>query len=121
MEEYVYEKPVIKKRNITIFIIAISIVVLIILFLGYNQIFSTFNESIMLSQSECEIKMKQWCNDCYSINNNDIGVWNTGGTKVDEAFAKCSNNYYQTDWKSGQDCTGNTINYCLPQIDLPIE
>lgn len=120
MEDQMKEKSSEKKK---IIVIVAVIIILSIIFFAYSQIFSmpSGGVSMILSQSDCQIQMKQWCNNCYSINDNNINVWNIGGSRIGEAFAKCSNQYYQTDWTSEQDCKGNAIDYCLPQIDLPIE
>jgi len=109
-----------------IIILIAVIVVLSILFFMFEQIKpaytpNTVSSEILLGQSECQEKINKWCNDCFFANNQKTDVWNIGGTKIGEILAKCSVNYFQTDWTAEQDCTGNAIDCCLPQIDLPIE
>jgi len=101
-------------------IVLIIVVIIAFVLIFYWQINLIFFPKY-LSQSECQEKINKWCNDCFSANNKKTDVWNNPGTKIGEQLSKCSVNYFQTDWTAEQDCTGNAIDYCLPQIDLPIE
>lgn len=74
-----------------------------------------------LELSECQDKITQWCDECYSINNERIDFWENVGTKIGKALAECSNDYFGTDWTQEQDCTGNAIGYCLSFLSIPIE
>jgi hypothetical protein len=110
MEEVIYEKPVIKnshkKRNITILVIAIVILfVLSFIFIQEKD----------LTETQCIEDFTKWCTECFSINP-QLDVWNVGGTKIGKALAKCSSQYLQTNWTSEQDCTGDTLNYCINYI-----
>ena len=117
MEE-VYEKPVIKnshkKRTLIIFI-TVS-VILLVLFYGYNQIISIISpKETTLTGSQCIEGFTQWCTECFSANP-QLDVWHVAGTKIGKDLAKCSKQYLQTNWTAEQDCTGDTLNYCINYI-----
>lgn len=109
MEDQMKEKNNEKKKIIVILAV---IIILSAIFLLYNQIFSASSQgNTILSMSECETQMNQWCTECFSINPR-IDVWNIAGNRVGETLAKCSNDYFQTNWMPEQDCTGNAVSYC---------
>jgi len=62
---------------------------------------------------DCEANLIDWCSECFLINNENMVTWDNKGTKISRALVECSNDYFDTDWTTDQDCTGNTIDTCL--------
>lgn len=124
MEEQIVKPQPEKKTNKKMILsLVVIIFVLVVIVLGYNQIISFLgvpNKETVIELSTCQTMMNEWCNECFSINQR-TDVWDVAGNKVGEGLAKCSNEYFQTSWTSGQDCTGDALNYCLPQLDVSIE
>ena len=120
MEELVFKKP--SKLHKRLIIIALIIIAIIIVLFSFTiNLISLDSTPLTLTQDECMQKFNEWCNECYYINNLRTDFWDIGGSKIGESLAKCSNDYYLTTWTSEQDCTGESLNYCMTQLEVTNE
>jgi tRNA(His) 5'-end guanylyltransferase len=108
MVEYVYERP---KSHKILYLMIITTVILVSLFLVYTQL-DNISFTVTMSEAQCSEKLTEWCNYCNSAIKSSGFIESSEPQKTAEKdVIECSNLYFDSGWAEDQSCTG-TLNFC---------